>query len=93
MITRAAIRWHGVIYSLPPPNRHHDIIRMIHETICEPTGGRYSDHEDDDVQGFLDDEFPGRILTRKQAWVRADLARQLKGREPVPGALFSEDVW
>jgi len=34
VIERAAIRFRGVVYSLPPPNRHHHVIRHI----CETTG-------------------------------------------------------
>ena len=42
MITHVAIKYNGVVYSLPKPNRHHHVIRSIPGGIAGP-----------DVQGFL----------------------------------------
>lgn len=82
MITHVAIKYNGTIYSLPAPNRHHDVIRSI--------GGI----KGPDVQGFLDDK--GHFLNRVQAMIHAKHYGQLKQR--LPGQyngdlLFSEDLW
>jgi hypothetical protein len=86
-ITHVAIRFKGEIYSLPAPNRHHDVIRHI----IDSTGETHVDSRDED-QGFLDST--GRYLTRWQALRVASQAGQLKPNEPVRiGLLFSENVW
>lgn len=82
-ITHVAIKYDGKIYSLPKPNRHHDVIRMI--------GGISGP----DVQGFVDED--GEFLTRKQAYALACVNGQLN-RRPGPGhyqgpELYSEDLW
>lgn len=82
MITHVAIKYDGMVYSLPKPNRHHDVIRMI-GGIAGP-----------DVQGFLDDK--GYFLTRKQAFIHAQFHGQVLPRAPGQyngDQLFSEDLW
>lgn len=84
-ITHVAIRFQGVVYSLPPPNRHHHVIRLI----VEQTG---VDSVDNDEQGFLDES--GRFLSRRQALVSARLFGQIKDESQIrAGRLFSEDLW
>lgn len=85
MITHVAIWFQGKIYSLPKPNRHHNVIRMIYDM----TGVSV----DNDKQGFLDDQ--GNFLDRKQAMIHALACDQLT---PTPQRLqfpylFSEDIW
>lgn len=82
-ITHVAIKYANKVFSLPPPNRHHDVIRMI--------GGISGP----DVQGFLDAN--GVFLNRKQAFEVATQTGQIK-RPDTPGTyqgpqLFSEDLW
>lgn len=82
-IVGVAIKYNGIIYYLPRPNRHHHVIRMI--------GGISGP----DTQGFYD--FRGNFLDRKQAYIRAIATGQLK-RDPSPlkyqgDELFSEDLW
>jgi len=88
-ITHVAIRFQGVIYSLPAPNRHHDIIRHIVETVA---GVSKVDSRNED-QGFLDES--GRYLTRRQALHSAKINNQLKPDTMGPklGQLYSEDIW
>lgn len=87
MITHVAIRFHGKIYSLPAPNRHHDVIRHI----AEETGARFVDAHGED-QGFLDDK--GQYYNRKQALVHALINNQVKDPNNIRlQMLFSEDVW
>lgn len=82
-ITHVAIKYANKVFSLPAPNRHHDVIRMI--------GGISGP----DVQGFLDAD--GVFLNRKQAMEVATQTGQIK-RLDTPGTyqgpqLFSEDLW
>lgn len=85
-ITHVAIKYDGKTYSLPAPNRHHHIIRMIAEENGVGINGP-------DEQGFLDET--GRFLTRRAALALASANGQLKRK---PGGyngdeLFSEDLW
>ena len=82
-ITHVAIKYANKVFSLPAPNRHHDVIRMI-DGISGP-----------DVQGFLDAN--GVFLNRKQAFEVATQTGQIK-RPDTSGTyqgpeLFSEDLW
>ena len=55
-IAAAAIIYEGVLYTVPPPGRHHHVIRLIVET----TGVRYVGRS---WQGFIDDT--GRSARRE----------------------------
>lgn len=91
MITHVAIRFQDRIWSLPKPNRHHHVIRLI----ADETGVTSVDAYLDD-QGFLDDQ--GNYLTREEAFAHAAKAGQLvelmkpENRRNL-ALLFSEDVW
>jgi hypothetical protein len=86
-ITHVAIRFKGITYSLPSPNRHHHIIRLI----IEKTGTKYVDSREED-QGFLDQS--GRYLNRKQALLSAKVNNQIKDLTQIRcNMLFSEDLW
>lgn len=79
-ITHVAIQYEGKTYSLPKPNRHHHVIRII--------GGISGP----DVQGFLDSD--GKFLTREEAVTVALAAGQIKNTHAIrAGELFSEDIW
>jgi hypothetical protein len=87
-ITHVAIRFLGKVHSLPAPNRHSDVIRMIIE--ADPTVGTVNAY--DDNQGFLDAD--GLYLNRRQALYNAQVNNQIKpGTTIRAGRLFSEDVW
>jgi len=88
VITHAAIRFRGKVYSLPAPNRHHDVIRLI----AKETGVKYVDAKGDD-QGFLADGVS--FCSRKPALRIARECGQLKpgGMGEKLGELYSEDVW
>lgn len=86
-LTHVAIRFRGVVYSLPAPNRHHDVIAKIIREADDVHA-----HTSGDDQGFLDAS--GRYLTRQQALVSAKINNQLiNGTSVQPNLLFSEDVW
>jgi hypothetical protein len=83
MITGVAIKKDGVVYSLPKPNRHHDVIRMmIRDYEVAPHSGE---------QGFIDNL--GDFYLRKPAKLIAILNNQLIARAGNDEELFSEDVW
>jgi hypothetical protein len=85
VITHVAIRFAGKVWSLPSPNRHHHVIRLIARETGTPTV--------DGEQGFLDDT--GQFLRRKPALTHAvECGQVAKDRLSAPYAgLFSEDVW
>jgi hypothetical protein len=86
-ITEVAIRFGGAVYSLPKPNRHHDVIRGI----VEATGVASVDSLDED-QDFLD--AAGRYLTRRQALRVAQANGQMRNDRPVwNDELYSENLW
>ena len=88
-ITHVAIKQCGIIYSLPAPHRHHDVIRLISTTTNERMITRGPA-----IQGFLTSE--GEFLDRKQAYLLACMTNQIK-RDRDSGyqgnSLFSEDLW
>ena len=86
IITHVAIRFNGIIYSLPAPNRHHNVILKI----VQETGAQTVNAQGDD-QGFLDDT--GKFLTRKEALDIALNNGQLRLDRPIYDKLFSENLW
>jgi hypothetical protein len=86
-VVAAAIRWNGKVHTLPPPARHHDIIRMIAETRRED---RRACLEGD--QGFVDED--GNFLNRYEAKAVAEQNGQiLQNGAPILPQLFSENLW
>lgn len=84
-ITHVAIKFRGETYSLPEPNRHHHVIKLIADTLKIT---RIDKHE----EGFLDEA--GLFLDRKQALARALHTNQVKNPNDIrAGQLFSEDLW
>lgn len=76
---------HTLIFSLPAPARHNDIIRaMVEAGIPPPIGSLYE-------QGFLDSE--GVFAWRTRARAIAEDADQLLPRAGKTNELYSEDVW
>ena len=86
MITHVAIRFQGRVWSLPKPNRHHDVIRHI----VRETGVDTVDALGDD-QGFLDET--GEYLNRWRALRHAIRCEQVPASKLGRRELFSEDVW
>lgn len=86
-VTSAAVVHRGIIYSLPPPKRHHDILRMMVE--------QHEVHQDEETeQGFMLSD--GEFATRKAACEVAERAGQLNKHRPKTHPvreLFSEDIW
>ena len=84
-IVACALNAHGVIYSLPSPKRHHDIIRHLHETGVPPEVVLTA------MQGFIDER--NVFLDRREAFKVAQGAGQLLEPSLVGTALYSEDIW
>lgn len=82
-ISHVAVRFAGKTYSLPAPNRHHHILRIIHAE----HGKTWPN-----VQGFLDNR--GKFLRRVPS-VRVALAagQVLQPNNMHANQLFSEDLW
>lgn len=86
-ITHVAIRFQGKIWSLPKPNRHHNVIRHI----VEQTKMSHVDAYGED-QGFLDEA--GTYLNRKQALMNAEMHNQLlPDKQVMHEELYSENLW
>ena len=82
-IVGVAIMYNGKLFSLPSPNRHHNVIRSVN--------GIYGPHE----EGFILDDgtFIGRIGAMQLAKDNGQLNRR-KGENFYQGPeLYSEDLW
>lgn len=84
MIVSAAIKFNGLIISLPRPKRHADIIKAIFDInrkiLIKPSD-----------QGFLDSD--GRFHDRDAAMIVATHYDQLLDPNNTRSELFSEDLW
>ena len=85
MITHVACKIKGEVYSLPKPNRHHNIIWTL--AAIDPSWRQ----AEGDIQGFLDDQ--GNFLDRTQALAHALQERQHKTPDNHFPQLYSEDLW
>lgn len=84
-ITHVAIRTKDeVVWSLPPPNRHHDVINLIYESIGD---GKMVLGE----QGFLVNS--SEFVDRVDGLRIAKNANQLIRKTFPENELFSEDLW
>lgn len=85
-IDAAAIRYDGVVYAVPQPGRHHDVIHKM----AKAGFGPECMHE----QGFVTNK--GRFVGRWDALRLAVLSGQLderKKKTAPANELFSEDLW
>ena len=92
-IIAAAVRLvEGDVHHLPPPARHHNVMRMVVEIKQEWATGADSRwrFRNGDEQGFLTE--CGRFLTRRQALAVARKNDQIIS--PIKGnILTSENLW
>lgn len=84
MIVGVAHRKDGKLYTLPRPNRHHDLIAANLDE-----NGRCHVHPDD--SGFVDEH--GVFYDRYEAATHAIECGQIERCTYRPGYLFSEDLW
>lgn len=84
-VVAAAVQAHGLTFSLPPPARHHNVLRLMHD-LGLPDGPSWITG-----QGFLLSD--GRWASRRDAWLVAVATGQLLDRAGRGPDLFSEDVW
>ena len=82
-VVAAAIVHGEKVYTLPKPNRHHNIIKHIadKEGSYRPTKA---------IQGFVDEH--GNFLTRKEA-AKIVIENGQLDKLRWPPHLFSEDLW
>lgn len=81
-IIAAAIIKNGVVYFVPPPGRHHDVINKIAKHINRNVGSR--------GQGFLTSTF--ELVGRLEAADIALMSNQIENPKWGP-LLYSEDLW
>lgn len=73
----------SIIYSMPKPKRHHDIIyAMVRARIKE---------SDDHKKGFLTSE--GRFVDRVEGLEIAEAADQIPGSQAGFTKLYTESLW
>lgn len=91
-IKQAAIVRDGIIWTLPRPARHHNIIWAMNDV----DGNIHTSRVQQIVpargaQGFVDEG--GQFLSRVDAAIRAEQCGQTKKPLTAPPALYSEDLW
>lgn len=84
-VAAAAIKVGDLVFSLPRPARHHNILRHMHEIGVKGGPSWIAG------QGFLLSD--GRWVSREEAFEVAKGAGQLNDRVSFRPKLFSEDVW
>lgn len=87
-VVAAACIHKGTVYSLPPPARHHTVMRHIWDTISQDA------FIGPGAQGFVTST--GRFVNRRQALRIVKAAGQPQIDHPAlnaGGRLFSEDLW
>lgn len=84
-IVAAAIHHAGISFSVPPPQRHHNVAQLMFGLGLPTDAQRY--------QGFLTNR--GRFVDRFEAAKIARAAQQVgsQKRTDPQGELFSEDLW
>ncbi len=87
-ITHVAVKTPTEIWSMPKPNRHHDVLRLMSHHEVHAYGN--------EIQGFLDEN--GKFLDRKTAYVLACTTGQIDRSWHPPNSydgneLYSEDLW
>jgi hypothetical protein len=87
-VETAAVSVKGVVYTLPRPARHCDVMRHIWETVSKDI------FVGPDAQGFVTSR--GRFVNRRKALRVVKAAGQPQIDHPalnVGNQLFSEDLW
>lgn len=83
--TAAIVDADGKVWTLPRPNRHHDIIRVMRES------GYDGPVSHPDQQGFMLNN--GMFCRRKPAQSIAENAGQVKNGKIIGYTLTTEDLW
>jgi len=84
-IAAAACKVEGMTCSMPPPHRHHDVMKAIWHM------NRRLGAVPPENQGFITNT--GRFVGREEACVIARAAGQILEKTPPGNKLFSEDLW
>lgn len=87
-LTGCAIMWAGVIWTVPAPGRHHNVIHKI----CTESQRDCVPGEDEASQGFITNR--NRFVDRREGLLIAMAAGQILRRTgAADDQLYSEDVW
>lgn len=89
-VVAVAFYMDGMIFTLPKPARHDDLIKKLNALGIE-CNGFHGPNGVEVEQGFLLDD--GRFARRKPAAAVAERAGQLTKPLIAPPRLFSEDLW
>lgn len=84
-IVAAAIQYAGIVFSIAPPARHHNVIRLMMRLDLDLEAVRLQN------QGFLTSH--GRFVDRYEGAKIARAAGQIIREPTPPDMLTSEDVW
>jgi len=82
-IETAAIQYLELVFTMPRPNRHHNILHKMTDL-----GMTKAAHE---FQGFFTSF--GRYVDRVEGLKIAIEANQIKTKNGNPEVLYSEDIW
>lgn len=87
-ITHVAVSIAGTVYSLPAPNRHHNVLHYMKARGLREYGN--------EIQGFVDES--GNFLDRLAAYELAVRTGQINRSKQPPNSyngnnLYSEDLW
>jgi hypothetical protein len=88
VVAVAVIGYDLLVYSMLPPNRHHDLLRYMGTCLQHPWPVGSGSIDDD---GFVLSN--GAYATREQAKVFAEYHGQLLPTASESPSLFSEDLW
>lgn len=88
-ITHVAVKTTEAVFSLPPPNRHHNVLRYMKQVLDSRDYGN-------EIEGFVDEA--GNFLNRRDAYQLALSTGQLDRSKHPPNSyngtdLYSEDLW
>jgi hypothetical protein len=87
-VDKAAVRTrYGMVYDVPQPGRHSDVLIMLRDQFGKPWLEDNRDH----VQGFTLND--GTFATRAEAAKVAFAAGQLPQCDECPSSLISEMLW
>ena len=84
-IDRAAIHYDEIVYSVPRPGRHGDVIKLMRGAGLPRITVNLLN------QGFT--THSGVFVNREAAYIIAKDSGQLRGDGSFPGTLFTEDLW
>lgn len=91
-ITRVAVLFDGLVFSLPKPYRHHHVLRIMKHHSAAKRWQNSSTLQGREVQGFVSSD--GKFLDRYEALnVFKDSFQKWYDLNEYPSGLYSENCW